>query len=206
MKKNGKFLTAKQQQLLKEANRIFIDAQNYDYNIVLGCYNVLKVLFPKEELPKNSATVRGLELIRAQLDEYSDKVLYYHYYIGMSYEDISRNIPFTSSKISSMDAKCLTLIWSHAKDFYLPLRQQFIAKYHLFLEAIQKGVPSKNDISIHELGLQTYTTTALYRAQIFTASQLFLLKNDELMKCRGIGDKALDEITNVKQKLLVGQI
>jgi len=206
MKKNNNFLTSKQQKLLKEANRIFIDVEDYQTHIVLGCYNIIKELFPQVKLPDNSATVGGLEHIRAQLDEYDDKVVYYHYYLGLSYSDISRNIPFTPEKISKMDTKCLQFIWSRAKDFYLPIRQRFISRYHTFLEAIQFGIPSKHDIPIYELGLRTRTVTALYRAGVFNASQMFLLKNDELMGIRGIGTSSIAEITNVKNKLLKGQI
>lgn len=194
--------------ILCEAHRIFVDHESFADTVVAGSFQLIKLIFPDDFMPDNSATIEGLLRARDALGDPYRNIITEHYFNGTKYVDIAKNQGggLSPARISQIDSQAIRLLRVYARKFFFPARHKFLTKYAIFLDAIQSACPSKKDISVRELGFSTHTANALHRNGVTTASQMFFLSEEELLGLRNMGLVAVEEISKIKFNLLAGKI
>ncbi len=206
MGKSYKTREAERLQLLKEAKRIFIDANKYPTEFVLvGYCRLVKELFKYQLLPDNSITIAGLENVFLDLET---DFLFKHFFERMTYKEISDSLSNNiSAKAVQLDVKKdIETLRKNALRFFLPKRKEFLNQYSLFLNSIISDCPSDKDIYIYDLGFNMHIANALFRSRIYTTSQLFFYSKEDLLKIPHLGPVYVDEIISVMNNLLTGEI
>ena len=158
---------------LAEARRIFIDFSNYDCGNQLLCYRLIKDIFENDEIPSNSVTMTGLLTMCNQLSVLQAQIIYYRYKLTKTYKEIVSEVHLSATRVKQTENNAICILRNKMRFYYLPKHQEFLRKYNLFLDAIQAGETSKEDILVNELGLDAHITDSLRLAGIDTASQLF---------------------------------
>ena len=187
---------------LKEAHRIFIDAHSCNKVQLLAYYSLVNEIFEGEPIPDRSIVALCLERVASELND--SEVLYYRYFCDLSFAEIARKLPITTSPSTASLAhkRALKELRKQKRKFFLPASKAFLKRYAIFMDSVLAGTPSKDDLSIRELGLTTRTANALYRAQITTASEMYFATNTQLSKVRNLGQDGIQEIAHLKSHLM----
>lgn len=194
------------QEHLAEAERIFIDFSNYNCENQLFCYRLMKHIFENSEIPSNSVTIDGLLQECNKLSILHAQIIYYRYNLIKTYKEIAHEVSLSITRVQQTENIAIRLLRNRMRFYYLPKRQVFLVKYNRFLDSIQTGTHSEDDINIDELGLSIRTSHALKRAGIYTASQLFRKTKEQLFAIPHLGQSSIEEILNIKKQLLIGFI
>ena len=189
-------------ELFHQAEQVFVDCNQFTKSMVIGFYRLLCDILEEDALPAQSATITGLDCVMMSIYEYD--ILYNYYFQRMTFEDIASNVLKCTSarQVRRIHKRLLKKLRTQAIKFFFPEREAFIARYIKFIHAVQTNCPTTNDLSIKEVGLNTRTANALYREGLTTASQLYFASQKQLLKIKGIGRPALEEIWNLKYSLL----
>lgn len=192
--------------LLQQAEKIFVDHKQFTKFMALGSYRLLRDILEEDEFPSNSATITGLDCVIMSIDECD--ILYNHYFHGMTFEHIASNVLQNTSaaQVRLIHKRLLKKLHLQARKFFFPEREAFIARYIKFIHAVQANCPVTDDLSIREVGLNARTANALYHGGLTTASQMYFATKDRLMKVRGFGPLALEEVYNLKYNLLADNL
>ena len=194
------------QELLKDAKRIFIDADSYnDEEKIVGFYRLLNAICETETLKPKSASLLKLESALSKLDKKHSEVIIFRFIGNYTQIKCATLLGCSKQTICQRQNKALKLLRGYSKDFLIHKHYDFFKRRKKFISAVKTKKPSTEDILIEDLNLSTRTFNALKRANIKTASQMFFLTDKKLLKIPNIGVKCVDEIHKVKHQLLSGK-
>lgn len=193
-------------ELLQQAEQVFVDHKQFTKFMLAGSYRLLCDVMKQDNFPTNSATITGLDCVVMSIDEHD--ILYNHYFQGMTFEHIASNVLQNASapQVRLIHKRLLKKLRMQARKFFFLEREAFIARYINFIHSVEANCPASDDLSIREIGLIPRTANALYHGGITTASQMYFATKERLLKVRGFGPLALEEVLELKYNLLADNI
>lgn len=172
-----KNLTRKNQQLLLQARKIFIDENEYDEYELIGYCRLVKAACKKlKERPDGDVRISSIQNVLKTLDKKRWDVLRWRYWDGYTRATIGAWLGVSGERIRQLESKGFDLV-----------------KFTL-------NESSGDTTSIEALNLECSSYRALKRAGINTIEQLVKLTPKQLLGINRIGKSSFGDI---KQKLIM---
>ena len=171
-----KNLTRKNQQLLLQARKMFVDENQYDEYELIGYCRLVKVTSKKmKEIPEGSICISKIYNVLKTLDKRRYNILRWRYWDGHARIIIARWLGISEERIRQLESKGISLV-------------KMVLSYNV-----------EGTVGIEVLNLEPTTYFALKRAGINTIDQLVEVTPNQLLAINRIGKNAFE---NIKQKLV----